>query len=259
MKNWLLAGVASVTLAAPAMAADIEQPVPAPVYKAPYVAVPAYDWSGFYIGGFGGYSWTSVNGTTTNTATGAQFPSNTHELSAPHGGGQIGFDYMWPYRMVIGVVADIVSGESHSNTLVDSAGNVSTNASRTFESGTVRARFGYAFDRVLLYGTGGWAWSDGQVSRTQVTGTVGSAGPGTVESIDKELSGWTAGAGVAYAVMDYLNVFAEYRFVAAGSAFTFPLAQRSVNEFSNVNAVMVGLNVKLNGNPVGCPWYQRSC
>jgi outer membrane immunogenic protein len=258
MKKLLLAGLATLALALPAMAADLGPPVPEPAYKAPYVMAPAYDWTGFYIGGFGSYSWTSTNSTTANTATGAVFPSVTDQRSAGHGGGQIGFDYMMDSRIVIGVVADISSGETNSSTTIDAA-ETHTNQTTTFESGTLRARFGYAFDRVLLYGTGGWRWSNGQASRTQVTGTVGNAVPGTLDSGNTDVSGWTVGGGVAFAFARYWNVFAEYRYAAAGSDVTFPLAQRSVNAFSEVNAVLVGLNLKLDGNPIGCAWYQQSC
>ena len=47
--------------------------------------------------------------------------------------------------------------------------------------GTVRGRLGYAFDRVLFYGTGGFAYGDG--------GTGG----------DDFRTGYTAGGGIEYA------------------------------------------------------------
>jgi opacity protein-like surface antigen len=258
MKTWLLVGVAAIMLAAPAGAADLEQPLaPAPIYKAPLEPVPYY-WSGLYIGGVGTYTFSDTHTTVTNIGTGTTFPSSDNTWSAPHGGGQIGFDYMFPSRWLVGVVADVFSGDDHTNSTVSPFGS-STTEVRTFLNGTARVRIGYAFDRVLLYGTGGYAWTDDEAVRTQVSGTVGNAGPGTVESASSGLSGWTAGAGVAYAFAQIWNVFAEYRYTTYASGFTFPISGISTNSLTKTNAVVVGLNVKLDFNPVGCPWYQSSC
>ena len=52
MKRILLTTVAlgALTAMSPALGADL------PIYgKAPPVAAPAYDWSGFYVGVFGGW------------------------------------------------------------------------------------------------------------------------------------------------------------------------------------------------------------
>src|SRR4029078_9436660 len=55
MKKFLLGTVGLVALgmaAGPASAADLAAP---PVYKAPPMVAPIYDWSGFYIGANGGW------------------------------------------------------------------------------------------------------------------------------------------------------------------------------------------------------------
>jgi len=54
MKKFLLGTLGLAAMAAPALAADL----PA-AYKAPSVVTPVYDWTGFYIGGNGG--WGQVN------------------------------------------------------------------------------------------------------------------------------------------------------------------------------------------------------
>src|SRR5262249_59852620 len=55
MRKPALAGVtvAALGLAQPAMSADL----PAGPYKSSPLIVPVYDWTGFYIGVNGGYSW----------------------------------------------------------------------------------------------------------------------------------------------------------------------------------------------------------
>lgn len=249
MKKLLLGSVALAALAAaPAMAADLK---PAPVYtKAPMMA-PLYDWTGFYIGGHGSYSWTHTDSQTTNTFTGAVFAPTSEDTSAFHGGGQIGFDYMMPSRVVFGVLADVTSGATNTNTNV-TALETSTTQGKTDVSGTVRGRLGYAFDTLLLYGTGGWAWSTGSNTRTQVVGTVGLATPGTVETVSTSHSGWTAGGGLDYAFARNWDVFAEYRYTSFQAiTVTYPIARRSTTSTSTANAIEVGLNYRFNwGGPV---------
>ena len=67
--------------------------------------------------------------------------------------------------------------------------------------GTVRGRIGYAFDQVLLYGTGGYAWSDNRLTATAFNVSV---------SDSHFHSGWTVGAGVEVMFAPKWSVKAEY-------------------------------------------------
>ena len=255
MKKLLLGSVALVAVVAgPASAADLS-PTPAPVYtKAPAMA-PPYDWTGFYVGGHASYSWSHSNGQTMNTANGQLFAPGSNDTSAFHGGGQIGFDYMTSSRIVFGVVADISSGAHNTNTFI--APNVTiTSQGKTDVSGTLRARVGYAFDTLLLYGTGGRGWSSGSSTRTQVVGTVGNATPGTVETASTNNSGWRAGVGLDYAFARNWDVFAEYKYARSQDiTITFPIAQRSTTSHSTSNAIEVGVNWRFNwGGPIGASY-----
>jgi outer membrane immunogenic protein len=246
MKKLLLGSIATVSLAlGPAMAADM---TPAPVYTKAPVMAPLYDWTAFYIGGHVGGRWSHTDSTTTNTVTGAVFAPTTEDTSAFFGGGQVGFDYMMPSRIVFGVVADVSSGSSRSTTTTNAAGTVvETNDSKTDLSGTVRGRLGYAFNNVLLYATGGWAWNSGSRTRTQVLGTVNLATPGTVETVSVSNSGWVVGGGLDYAFAPNWDVFGEYRYTALQAlTVAFPVAGRSTNSTSKVNTFEVGLNYRLN-------------
>src|ERR1700736_5592391 len=90
MKRFLLGILSVAAMAAPAFAADL----PArPYTKAPPpVVVPVYDWSGFYIGGNGGWAQ-SRNCVDFFNATGVDFADGCRERSGGVIGGQFG--YRW--------------------------------------------------------------------------------------------------------------------------------------------------------------------
>jgi opacity protein-like surface antigen len=254
MKKLLFGCVAFVAVAAKAASAADLPPAPAPVpyYKAPAVE-PAYDWTGFYIGGHFSYGWTHSTGQTTDTANGRVFPPGSTDTSAAHGGGQIGYDYMLPSRVVIGILADVSSGTSR--TVVNAnAFQTSENASDGKVNGSVRGRLGYAFDTLLVYGTGGWGWNDATATRTQVAGTVGNATPGTAETTSTSHDTWTVGTGLDYAFARNWDAFVEYRYShsAGNNTVTFPIAGFSTSVSSYTNVVEAGINWRFNGNgPIG--------
>jgi outer membrane immunogenic protein len=242
-RSCLLGAGLVVTAAACAAAADLPAS-PAPAVKAP-VPTPTFDWTGFYIGGHGSYNWSNSNSTQTNTATGVQFQS-TGSSSGWHGGGQIGYDYMMPSHVVVGIMADVSSGASNTTTFVSPVITATTQTDN-FANGTVRGRLGYAIDNVLLYGTAGWNWVDGEITRTQVAGHVGNAVAGTVETASASRDGWTVGAGIGYALTPNWNVFTEYRYTSIQPwTFTFPLAQRSTTSSGHTNQIEFGVNYKFD-------------
>ncbi len=252
MKNLVFSSVAFATIAAgPGMAADMTPfpaAAPAPAYSRTSMMARPYDWTGFYIGGHARYSRANSNSTTINTATGAVDVSGSGSTTNLHGGGQIGFDYTMPSRIVIGVLADVSTGEDHTTTFSNAAGtNVHTDEGKTDAAGTVRGRLGYGFDNVLIYGTGGWAWTNGTATRTQVVGKTGTATPGTVESGPANLNGWTLGAGLAFGFWHNWEVFGEYRYTSFQSNnVMYPLAQRSTTSTTTTNAIAGGLNFKFD-------------
>lgn len=253
MRRVLLVGVALATFAVgTARAADMTpspaepEPAPAPVHaKSP---IRAYDWTGFYLGGYVGYDRTKIDSTTIATATGALDASLSTTRSNVRGGGQAGFDYMLPARVVIGFVASVSTGDDITTSFSNPAGtNVHTEESQTVVSGSVRARLGYALANVLFYGTGGWAWVNGTATRNQVVGKTGNATPGTIEQAPANLNGWTAGAGLAYGFWHNWELFGEYRYTSyQSSTAVFPIALRSTTSTTTVNSLMGGLNFKFD-------------
>ena len=104
---------------------------------------------------------------------------------------------------------------------------------------------GYAADNFLIYGTGGFSWSNNQFVRTQLTGALNGSTAGTDEAINKGLVGWTAGGGIAYAFAQNWNVFAEYRYTNfTSSSFSLPFSQLSGTSTTILGAVELGVNYK---------------
>ena len=146
----LLAGVGRV------MAADMPVPQAAPV--PPPVYFPAYyNWSGIYLGVNGGYGFGQSNWTNAGVSTGS---FNTNGFLV---GGTLGANYQTGSYLV-GFEGDIdwssVQGSSSAAACVALGAAAGTTCqTKSPWLGTARARVGYAFDRLLVFGTGGGAFS----------------------------------------------------------------------------------------------------
>jgi outer membrane immunogenic protein len=181
MRASLLIGIcAAAFAAAPAIAADL--PLKAPPAPPP----PVFSWTGLYIGANIGGAWS--NGSITDQVTGANLSSNSNGFI---GGGQIGYNYQFN-TFVLGVEWDIdgTSISKTSNVVPTAFGNLQASASTDWIS-TLTARFGFAFDRWMLYGKAGGAWVQNSATLTLT--------PGGSVSASNTNSGWTAGIGGEWA------------------------------------------------------------
>jgi opacity protein-like surface antigen len=142
--------VAAAFFAAPASAADM--PVKAPVYKAP-AADPAYDWSGFYLGGHFGYLWGRTTILDNGVLTDSGAPTN-----GVVGGILAGYNYQTgPW--VFGVSGDIGWSNAHG---VGIAADIITtpNLYNINWTGHVLGQVGYATGPWMIFVTGGLAIMD---------------------------------------------------------------------------------------------------
>jgi outer membrane immunogenic protein len=165
-----------------------------------------YDWTGFYIGGNLGYAF----GGSDDVALSPGFPDvGEIQLNGFFGGGQIGGD--WEVNsFVFGALADIEYAATFDDTSRIFDDGVKVHASDDIDWwGTVRGRAGWAFDRFLIYGTGGLAWAN-------VNYTIRSGALDVDESKDSTRVGYTVGGGLAWAVADHWTVGAEYLYVNLG-------------------------------------------
>jgi outer membrane immunogenic protein len=106
--------------------------------------------------------------------------------------------------------------------------------------GTVRGRVGYAFDRALVYATGGFAYGNVDTSLSA------PAAPGTFERRNGTQVGFVAGGGLEYKIMPKWSLKAEYQYVDLGSerlVGTPGFAGFSTNALDTAfHTVRVGLN-----------------
>jgi outer membrane immunogenic protein len=190
----------------------------------------AYDWSGLYFGGHGGWAWgeSEIN----VTADGLGFlvpPGSEFDLEGPFAGGQVGYD-MQMGHWVLGVAGD--------GSWIDADGFQEQSGDDGFATelewiASVRARVGVAFDRFLPYITGGFAFGemDSTVGDTDGAGNFSpvAAGGAGIASGSEIAIGWTAGGGVELGLLDWLSIGAEYRYTDIEADFN-ETADTGVNE-----------------------------
>jgi outer membrane immunogenic protein len=160
-----------------------------------------------------GYEWGRSPSTADGTIVGvAVIPFSvvnpTLDDTGVVGGGHVGYNYQIN-QFVIGVEGD-VNGSSYSGSGVDGTGLYALRE-RIPVDASIRGRVGVAFDRVLIYATGGAAFGSIHTSITQLFGA------GLLEeSHTAGRVGWTAGAGIEYAIDNNWSVRAEYRYTDYG-------------------------------------------
>ena len=224
------AGVAALALSlGSALAAD----------QIPLKAKPkagAFDWNGAYFGGHIGYTRGSVSAVVSDpipTASNGSF-------GALYGGVHVGYNHVLPSRVLLGVEADFsVPNYIGGDDVIWSRSVPTDIAERMDFSGTLRARVGYAFDRWMVYGSGGFAFAHGRFTEE----------PGTADEVDKVLRwrvGWAAGAGTEVALDQQWTARLEYLYSRFGQRdLMFPSGTTYQSSFDMHN-VRVGLSRKLD-------------
>ncbi|WP_458756271.1 outer membrane protein [Afipia sp. TerB] len=232
MKKILLATTILTMGVASASAADL-----APYTKAPPIAAPIFTWTGFYIGADVGYGFGRSEGQSSN-AFGAFPLPYSYDPDGIMGGGFIGANYQFN-QFVIGIEADWQAADLNGDSGAIGGGPFTLSTS-VRDYGSVRGRLGIAFDRVLLFGTGGWAWGSFSTSYA-FTGFPAYL----VNRVDSS-SGWAAGAGIEYAFTNNVLARIEYRYTDLGSTsfVSFPTNTAEAGNRVTINDVRVGIAYK---------------
>lgn len=267
-------GIASlISAAVPAAAADL------PVKARPMPAVAAaYNWTGCYIGGNVGGKWARTSGSAdvgATTAPGALgLPGSvlfgSDNATTFIGGGQVGCNYQ-PVgsNWVFGLEGDVDWQRwSRTNTLAGTVIPAPFVAGDSFDwrskwQASARGRIGYAWDRLMIYATGGAAFTNVTVGTNFIAVTSGGFNfPADIVSDSKTVWGPTVGGGFEYAFTNNLSFGVEGRYswygtqtynggllatVATGAlaAPTFTFASASQTMKLETFEVMAKLNWKI--------------
>jgi len=218
MKTVMMASIAFIASASAALAAEpgpvitpgpfspppayprvqANEPVTTPGPFAPPPAFPVarvYDWTGFYVGingggTFGTAAWISVPDGISGRA----------DVSGGLVGGTAGYNLQTGEPYVLGAEADL-DWSSLRGTVSPTIAPMSCAPGGCEVTNpwlaTLRLRFGYAFDGIMPYVTGGAA-----IARLNAEGPFGTEGANNL--------GWTAGAGVEFVIAGALRAKVEY-------------------------------------------------
>jgi len=198
---------------------------------APAPAPTCFNWSGFYIGGFGGYKFSSVD---VDLAVGGSWfdsgpavPARIDEEgsrdldnSGAELGGVIGYNFQWNC-WVFGLEASggYLWARNANDTGVFFPGStfddlrISTSF-KTHYLATAAPRIGYAWGRFLPYITGGLAVGD--LHLFQDIHDVDAPPLGERGNKTQNNAGWMVGGGLQYALTDHWSVRGQYIFVDLG-------------------------------------------
>jgi outer membrane immunogenic protein len=229
VKKNIAAAVCIAISSASAFAADLPsraEPV------APVAYVPAFSWTGFYLGGELGWIQTNPKYTTAALLLGTPFAvmSGSSKNGLTYGilGGynyQVG-------QLVLGVEGDFAGWTVGAIRYTAVTGDFLTAHSRW--GGSIRGRLGYAADRALFYVTGGAAFVSNQTSIPTTGISIGGDGTNL---------GWTVGGGIDYAITNNWFTGVEYRYTQyQNKTFTYPI--------SILNLGIIGFRQELSSNQV---------
>jgi len=181
-------------------------------------ARPHISWQGIYGGFYLGGDWASGNAATTDI-----FKTAFPVPAGLAGGGLLGLN-LASDSLVFGLESDLALPDLTRSSCVQDL-DCADAFGREF-TGSVRGRVGIAVDRVLIYGTAGYAFSnlsDYSLGWRDDSPTVFQ-------------KGWTAGAGIEFALGDHARTGLEYR-----STFYDPIAAAGTHFQPRSNEVMLRL------------------
>jgi outer membrane immunogenic protein len=179
------------------------KPLPPPAY---------FTWTGFYAGLNAGAGWGTTTATDELATNGSCWNRCGFQWSNKPdgfvGGGQVGYNWQFG-SFVVGVEGDLgYLGLKGSQAASISADTIVNTRGGIFA--TARGRLGFAFDHVLVYGTGGWFGADLDSSvNDNIGSTVNTASTGFQ-------SGWTAGTGVEWAFAPQWSIKGEWLYYDLG-------------------------------------------
>lgn len=206
MKSFAVFSVACFAMASQTLAADL--------VKTP-VTSKGFDWTGGYVGLYSGFA--SLN---------ANLDGSTESLTGGRLGGFVGANTSLTNGILGGVEVNI-DNDWNKKTFTYSS---TTYQGSSTVGGAVRGRLGMSFDNLLLFGAAGWTGTNAKLSTS-------------TESAKKNLSGYTLGVGMDYAVTDITFLRAEYRYNGF-SKTSFDTSTASYDVKAKQNVFNLGIAMK---------------
>lgn len=192
---YAVAAFGALAVAAPAIAADV------PVQESyPAATVGYYNWTGAYFGLQAGYSFGTVE-TSSSPTIGAY--DTDYDFDHFVGGVTAGYNHQF---------GNWVAGVEIDASFTDAEESVIAGSGEEFQSdldwlATARVRLGYAFDNILVYGTAGGAAAETDDQIDTALGLLNER---------RSRKGWTAGAGFEWAFSENWTAKGEYLYVDLG-------------------------------------------
>ena len=191
-----------------------------------------FNWSGFYVGAFGGYKHAAVDSDLDATGDWLLSPDDAatiHNHSADNldadgaeVGGFLGYNFQWGC-WVFGIEGDggavflRDSYDSDTFPMPTASDKSIQQAFRTTYLATVGGRIGYAIGQWLPYVTGGAAF--GNVDYETRLHNVSTSGAGFYRAGDDEEEdnvGWFVGGGMQYALNQHWGIRFQYEYIDLG-------------------------------------------
>jgi len=249
MKTTLLAGAAFSLLTGSVFAADLSVP-PLPYAPPP---PPPFTWTSCYGGlraggGVGQSDLTDIAGVVSPTSG---FSAANVNVSGWMAGGQLGCDYQFAPSWVVGIEGAVTGGDIGATSnfaLAPFPGDTATYKVTTDFLYSATARVGYAWDRLLLYAKGGVAGAGNKYSAFDSFQTYNFQGT-------ENRVGWTAGAGVEWALWEDWSVRLEYGYFGFGAQnvtftdSTITGVSGPVSIKQNIQLITLGVNFHAYAGP----------
>ncbi|WP_377829783.1 outer membrane protein [Bradyrhizobium lupini] len=246
------------------MAADLAAK---PYVKAPPIVDPGYNWTGFYAGLNGGYSWGRANESGLIGAPFVGAATVKQNVDGGLGGAQVGYNWQVDRKWVVGVEADIQgTGErGRSNNVLGTLriGPFGVTASSATSTdfpwfATFRARGGFLIDpSLLLYATGGLAVGEVKFAstptlsiqlfdgNTPIGALVSFTGPTASERQTRV--GWTLGAGLEKKFTPNWSAKLEYLYLDLGTKTFFSGTGNDIDVRFRDHILRAGINYQFGG------------
>ena len=211
----------------PAQSADLPTDLPGKSARPPA----SLNWAGAYVGGHWGYSGGHAN-------VGVSGASGLDKaLGSQFGGLQLGYNHFLASALLFGIEGDLAFPSFLSG---DDLVWIRSTAAGSFVEkidyiGRLRGRIGYAFGRFLVYGTGGFAWSQARfVETSDLTGDE--------DKVLRQRTGWVLGAGAEVAIAPDWSAKLEYLYDNFGqTSAAMSSGTRATSSF-DIHTVRLGLN-----------------